>query len=71
MVERLRLGLCGRWSGEGSLNVCWGRGIREKMDFLGNGATQIIERLADIGRVVVSFVRVLGPDVFVIKTSGL
>ena len=60
MVECLRLGFGGRRSGKGGLDFCWGSSVGEELDFIGNGATEVIERFADIGRVVISFIRVLG-----------
>ena len=32
----------------------------KKIDFVGDGAAKVIERLADVGRIVIGFIRVLG-----------
>lgn len=59
VAEGLGLRLCGRGCGKSSL--CFGGGGcgGEELDLLADGAAKVVEGLADVGRVVVSFVRVL------------
>lgn len=60
MVEGLRLGFGGRRSCYSCLDLGGGGSAGEEMDFLGDSATQVIEGLADVWRVVVRFIGVLG-----------
>jgi len=59
MVEGLRLRFGGGRSSQGCL--CLGRGgsAGKKVDFFGDGAAEIVERLTDVWRVVVGFVGIL------------
>lgn len=60
VVEGLGLGLCGRRSCQGSLCLS-GRGcLGQELDLLVDSTAQVIEGLADVGRVVVGLVGVLG-----------
>lgn len=59
MVEGLGLGLRGRGRGQGSLGFGGRAGLRQEMDLLVDGAAQVVEGLADVGRVVVGLVGVL------------
>lgn len=60
VVEGLGLGLSGRWGCQGSLCLS-GRGcLGQELDLLVDSTAQIIEGLADVGRVVVGLVGVLG-----------
>lgn len=34
--------------------------MREKIDFVGDGTTEVVEGFANVGRVIVGFIRVLG-----------
>jgi hypothetical protein len=53
------------------LGLCRGGGGGEKGDFLGNGAPQVVERFAEIARVVVGFVGILRPgDVYLVEEEG-
>lgn len=63
MGERLGLRLGGRWCRESGLRLGWGGSRREEIDLLADGATEVLECLFDIRRVIVRFVRVLGPIV--------
>ncbi len=60
MIEGLGLRF-GGWRGS---QRCLGFGRRgsagQKMDLFGDGTAQIIERFSNVGRIVVSFVAVLG-----------
>ena len=60
MVEGFRLRLCGWWGGEGGLGFGGRGGGGQEVDFIGDGAAEVVEGFADVGRVVVGFVRVLG-----------
>ena len=60
MVKCFGLGFGGWRSGEGSLDLCRGGSVREKLYFIGDGATKVVERFANVGRVVISLVRILG-----------
>ena len=57
--EGLRLGLCAGGSGESCLGFARGFGVGEEVDFISDGASEVVEGLADVGRVVVGFVGVL------------
>lgn len=59
MGEGLGLGLCARGSGEGCLGFCGGSDMGEEVDFVGDGTAEIVERFADVGRIVVGFVCIL------------
>ena len=61
VVEGFWLRFCRGWGREGGLDVRGGRGVGEKVDLFGNGAAKVVERFANVGRVIVGFVRVLGP----------
>ena len=56
MREGLRLGLCTGGSGESCLGFCGGFGVGQEVDFVGYGASKVVEGLADVGRVVIGFV---------------
>ena len=59
VADRLGLRL-GRWRrGQGRLRLGRRRGAREQLDLLRDGAPEVVEGFADVGRVVVGFVRVL------------
>lgn len=62
VTEGLGLRLCGGRRGQGRLGICGGRRLREKLDFLVDGAAHVVEGLADVGRVVVGLIGVLGAD---------
>lgn len=62
MGKRLGLGLRGRRSSQGGLGLGGRCGRREECDLLADGATEVVESLADIGWVVVGFLRVLVTD---------
>ena len=59
MVESLGLGLGGRRSSQGGLRLGRGASLRQELNLLVDGAAEIIEGLADVGRVVVGLVGVL------------
>jgi hypothetical protein len=59
MAKCLGLRLRGGRSSEGSLGFGGGSGTGEEVDLLGDGAAEIVERLSDVGWVVVGFVGVL------------
>lgn len=59
MAERLGLRLGRRRGREGSLGLGGGSGTREEVDLFRHGAAEVVEGLADVGRVVVGFVGVL------------
>jgi len=52
----LRAGRCGKCS----LGFSGGRGTRKKVDFVSDGAAEVIEGLANVGGIVVGFVGILG-----------
>lgn len=56
MGEGLRLGLGARGSGESCLGFAGGFGVGKEIDFVGYSASEVVEGLADVGRVVVGFV---------------
>lgn len=60
VVEGLGLGLSGGGSSQSCLGLGGGAGLREKVDLLVDGAAQVVEGLADVGRVVIGLVGVLG-----------
>ena len=60
MGERFRLRLCARRSGESSLSFGRRSGVREKIDFISDSTTEIVERFSNVGRVIVGFVCILG-----------
>lgn len=60
--KRLGLGLRRRRGGQGGLGLGGRRGRREEGDLLTDGATEVVESLADVGGVVVGFLRVLVTD---------
>jgi hypothetical protein len=59
MAEGLGLWLCGGRGDEGGLGFGGGCGVGEKVDFLGDGAAEVGDRLANVGWVVVGFVGIL------------
>lgn len=59
MVESLWLRFGGGWGGDGCLGFRWRCSVGEKVDFLANSASEIIEGFTDVGRIVVGFVGVL------------
>lgn len=59
MTEGLGLRLCRGWRCECGLGFGRGGGGREEVYFLRDGATKVVEGLADVGRVVVGLVGVL------------
>lgn len=60
MVEGLGLGL-GRWRcSQRRLGLGGGVGLGQEGDLLIDGAAQVVERLADVGWVVIGLVGVLG-----------
>jgi len=59
MAEGLGLRLRGWRCGERGLSLGGGGGGGEKLDFLGDGAAQVVEGLAEVGWVVVGFVGIL------------
>lgn len=61
MAECLWLWLGGWWGCKGRLGFGGRCSIGEEVDLFGDGTTEIIERFADVGRVVVSFTGVLRP----------
>lgn len=60
--EGLGSGLLGGGSGEGVLSFRGGCGVGEERDFIGDGVSEVEEGFAEVGRIVVSFVRVLGTE---------
>lgn len=54
----LRSGL--RWGSQGSAGFCWRVGGGKKLHFLGNCTAEVIEGFAEIRRVVVCLIGVLG-----------
>lgn len=60
VVEGLGLGLCAWWGGQGGLGFGGRACLREELDLLVDGAAQVVEGFADVGRVVVGLVGVLG-----------
>ena len=58
--ERLRLRFRGGGSREGGLSFGGGGGVGEEVDLVGDGAGEVREGFADVGRVVIGFVGVLG-----------
>ena len=56
MGEGFRLGLRTGRSGEGRLGFAGGFGMGKEVDLFGYGASEVVEGLADVGRVVVGFV---------------
>ena len=62
MAEGLGLGLRAGWCGKCCLGLCGRCGARQEVDLLGDGAAEVVERLAEVRRVVVGFVGVLRRD---------
>ena len=60
VVEGFGLGLCRRRGSQSCLRLSGRASLRQKLDLLVDGAAEIIEGLADVGRVVVGLVGVLG-----------
>jgi hypothetical protein len=56
MVKGLGLRLSRRRRSQGSLGFSGGRGVRQELHFLADGAAKVVERFADVGWVVVGFV---------------
>ena len=54
--EGLRLGLRAGRSGEGRLSFAGRFGVGKEIDLFSDGTSEVVERLADVGRVVVGFV---------------
>lgn len=69
MVEGLGLGLVDGGSGQGGLGLGGRSSLRQKLDLLTDGAAEVIERFADVGRVIVGFVGVLRAVFRGVKTS--
>lgn len=63
--EGFGLGFCAGRGGEGGLGFGGGGSVGEEVDFVGDGAAEVVEGFADIGGVVVGFVCVLGAGSFV------
>ena len=59
MIEGFGLRFGGRWGREGRLDVGGRGGVRQEMDFLAYGAAEVVEGLANIGWVIISFVGIL------------
>lgn len=59
MAESLRLGFGRGGRGQGGLGLCGGGRVGEELDLLTDRAAQVVEGLADVGRVVVGFVGIL------------
>lgn len=59
VAEGLGLGLCGRGSDESGLGLGGASGGGEEGDLFADGASEVLEGLLDVGRVVVSLVGVL------------
>ena len=57
--EGFGLRFCAGRGGEGGLGFGGGGGVGEEVDFVGDGAAEVVEGFADIGGVVVGFVCVL------------
>jgi hypothetical protein len=66
MVEGLGLRLGGWGCSQGSLGLSGGAGLRQEADLLVDGATKIVEGLADVGRVIIGLVGVLGAIVGIV-----
>ena len=60
MVEGLGLGLCGWRGSQSSLGLRGGGGLGKELDLFLDGTTKVVEGLADVGRIVISFIGVLG-----------
>lgn len=60
MAEGLGLGLGGRRSDKSGLSLGGGGGGGKERNLFANGASEVLESLLDIGRVVVSLVGILG-----------
>lgn len=60
MAEGLRLGLGGRRSDKSGLSLGGGGGRGEERNLFADGASEVLESLLDVGRVIVSLVGVLG-----------
>ena len=56
MGEGFGLGLCAGRRGESCLRFARGFGVRKEVDFIGYGASEVIEGLADIGWVVIGLI---------------
>ena len=70
MGECLGLGL-GRWWGfECGLGFGWRASMRQKLDFVCYRAGKVREGFADVGRVVVGFVGVLGSVLLCMSGEG-
>jgi hypothetical protein len=62
MAEGLGLGLRAGRCGKRCLGLCRRCGARQEVDLLGDSAAEVVERLAEVRRVVVGFVGVLRGD---------
>lgn len=60
VAEGLRLWFGGRGSRQGSLRFRGRGGMGEQLDLFADGATEVVERFTDVGRIVIGFVRILG-----------
>ena len=56
MGEGFGLGFCAGRSGEGCLGFCRRFGVGKEVDLFGYGASEVVEGLADVGRVVIGFI---------------
>ena len=60
VVEGFGLRFCRGWGREGRLDVRGRRRVGQEVDLFGDGTAKVVEGFADVGRIVVGFVRVLG-----------
>lgn len=70
MGEGLWLGLCAGGSGQSCLGFAGRFGMGEEADFIGDGASKVVEGLADVRRVVIGFVRVLRASKMSVRSQG-
>ena len=50
------LGLSAGGSGQSCLSFTWRFGMGKEIDFIGDGASEVVKRFSDVGRVIVGFV---------------